>query len=62
MFLHSWCSDTSNKVNTICDLVREDLEKRDLFHYANTILTAHVRKRPPAYEDALNLLVELKGM
>ncbi|GAA5993070.1 hypothetical protein JCM10908_003090 [Rhodotorula pacifica] len=53
--------DTSNKVNTICDLVREDLEKRDLFHYANTILTAHVRKRPPAYEDALNLLVELKA-
>ncbi|GAA5889329.1 hypothetical protein JCM6882_000709 [Rhodosporidiobolus microsporus] len=53
--------DASNKVNTICDLVRRELEGRDVFHYANTILTAHVRKRPPAYEDALQVLVELKA-
>lgn len=32
-----------------------------MFHWANTILTAHVRKRPPAYEDALKVLVDLKG-
>ncbi|GAA5833802.1 hypothetical protein JCM3766R1_000102 [Sporobolomyces carnicolor] len=50
-----------NKINTICDLVRQDLEKRDVFNYANSILTAHVRKQPPAYEDALNLLAELKA-
>lgn len=54
-------SDPSNKVNTVCRLVREDLEQRDVFHFANTILTSHVRQRPPAYEDALNLLVQLKG-
>ncbi|BGP18516.1 hypothetical protein JCM10213_002969 [Rhodosporidiobolus nylandii] len=54
-------ADTSNKVNTVCDLVRGDLEQRDVFHYANSILTAHVRKRPPAYEDALKVLVELKA-
>ncbi|BGP57178.1 Putative elongator complex protein 1 [Rhodotorula sphaerocarpa] len=53
--------DPTNKVNIICDLVREDLAARDLFNYANTILTAYVRKSPPAYEDALNLLVELKA-
>ncbi|GAA6062845.1 hypothetical protein JCM10212_001851 [Sporobolomyces blumeae] len=53
-------SATINKIKTICDLVREDLEKRDMFHYANSILTAHVRKQPPAYEDALKLLAELK--
>lgn len=54
-------SDTTNKVNRICDLVHADLEQRDVFHYANSILTAHVRKRPPAYEDALKVLVDLKG-
>ncbi|GAA5945114.1 hypothetical protein JCM3775_000913 [Rhodotorula graminis] len=54
--------DASNKVNRICDLVRHDLQERgDMFHWANTILTAHVRKRPPAYEDALNVLVDLKA-
>ncbi|GAA5969527.1 hypothetical protein JCM11641_008144 [Rhodosporidiobolus odoratus] len=53
--------DTANKVNEICDLVRRELETRDVFHYANTILTAHVRKQPPAYEDALKVLVELKA-
>lgn len=49
------------KVNSVCDLVRGELEKRDVFHYANTILTAHVRKQPPDYESALKVLVELKG-
>lgn len=55
-------TDTGNKVNRICDLFLEDLHARgDVFHWANTILTAHVRKRPPAYEDALRVLVDLKG-
>ncbi|GAA5975319.1 hypothetical protein JCM5350_006430 [Sporobolomyces pararoseus] len=53
-------SVSENKINTICDLVKEDLEQRDVFNYANSILTAHVRKQPPAYEDALNLLADLK--
>ncbi|BGP42072.1 Putative elongator complex protein 1 [Rhodotorula kratochvilovae] len=54
-------ADATDKVNRICDLVLADLHTRgDVFHYANTVLTAHVRKRPPAYEDALNVLVSLK--
>ena len=53
-------ADTEGKVNLVCDLVREELEKGDVFHYANTILTAHVRKRPQDYESALKVLVKLK--
>lgn len=52
---------TTNKINEVCDMVRGELEKRDVFHYANTILTAYVRKSPPDYESALKALVELKG-
>jgi elongator complex protein 1 len=55
-------SDAPSKINLICDLVRADLVTRDVFHYANTILTAHVRKRPPDYESALNVLASLKGI
>lgn len=54
-------SDALDKVNKVCDLVRAELEKRDVFHYANTILTTHVRKKPPDYESALRVLVDLKG-
>ncbi|GAA6056745.1 hypothetical protein JCM3770_005875 [Rhodotorula araucariae] len=55
-------ADVSDKVNRICDLVLADLQQRgDVFHYANSILTAHVRKCPPAYEDALKVLVDLKA-
>ncbi|KAL8292997.1 hypothetical protein RQP46_000691 [Phenoliferia psychrophenolica] len=53
--------DASEKVNKVCDLVRAELEKRDVFHYANTILTTHVRKKPPDYESALRVLVDLKA-
>lgn len=58
---HRGNSDAPSKINLICNLVRSDLEKRDVFHYANTILTAHVRKSPPDYESALNVLASLKG-
>jgi len=54
-------SDTTNKINLVCDLIRTELEKGDVFHYANTILTAHVRKQPQDYESALKVLVELKA-
>jgi elongator complex protein 1 len=64
--LVDWCvcvdRDPANKVNLVCDLIRTELDKRDVFHYANTVLTAHVRKRPPDYESALKVLVELKGV
>lgn len=59
--LSSVCSDTTGKINLVCDLVRAELEKGDVFHYANTILTTHVRKQPQDYEAALKVLVELKG-
>lgn len=49
------------KVNKVCDLLRAELEKRDILHYAKTILTAHVRKVPQDYESALRLLIRLKG-
>ncbi|GAA6031547.1 hypothetical protein JCM8097_006514 [Rhodosporidiobolus ruineniae] len=52
---------SASKVNLVLDLVRRELETRDVFHYANSILTAHVRKQPPAYEDALKVLVQLKA-
>ncbi|SCV71454.1 BQ2448_3042 [Microbotryum intermedium] len=49
------------KVNEVCDLVREELEKRDVFEYANSVLTAYVRKKPADYESALRVLVDLKA-
>ncbi|ORY54599.1 IKI3 family-domain-containing protein [Leucosporidium creatinivorum] len=54
-------ADTTNKINLVCDMIRGELEKGDVFHYANTILTAHVRKQPQDYESALKVLVELKA-
>lgn len=48
------------RINAICDAVREVLEKEDARAYVNTILTTHVRKSPPDYDAALNLLGELK--
>lgn len=56
------CRDTAQKVNAICDLLRAEIEQRDAVHYANTILTAHVRKKPPDHESALKVLTELKGL
>lgn len=50
------------KTNAVCDLVRSELESRDVLHYAKTILTAHVRKIPQDYESALRVLVQLKGL
>ncbi|MCO5555859.1 hypothetical protein L7F22_009404 [Adiantum nelumboides] len=44
------------RINAICDAVREVLEKEDARAYVNTILTTHVRKSPPDYDAALNLL------
>ncbi|SCZ89323.1 BZ3500_MvSof-1268-A1-R1_Chr1-1g01107 [Microbotryum saponariae] len=49
------------KVNEVCNLVREELEKKDVFEYANSVLTAYVRKKPADYEAALRVLVELKA-
>ena len=48
-------------VAELCDLIREELERRDLKKYVNSILTAYVVKRPPAHEAGLGLLLRLRG-
>lgn len=50
-----------NKVDTICTLLRAELERVDDMFYINTILTTYVRMLVPDYESALKLLVQLKG-
>ena len=44
-----------------CDAIREELEKRDLTKYVNSVLTAYVVKKPADYEASLSLLHRLKG-
>lgn len=53
--------EVPSKRNEICDAIRSELERRDVFGYANSILTAHVAKSPADYEAALQLLVTLKA-
>ncbi|KAF8963616.1 IKI3 family-domain-containing protein [Flammula alnicola] len=43
-----------------CDAFRDELEKRDLTKYVNSILTAHVVKTPPDHEAGLSLLLRLR--
>ncbi|KAL1945489.1 hypothetical protein VTO73DRAFT_2340 [Trametes versicolor] len=50
----------SDVVARICDEVRAELERKDLKTYVNSILTAHVVKRPPDHEAGLALLLRLK--
>ncbi|KAM5537957.1 hypothetical protein V8D89_008433 [Ganoderma adspersum] len=47
-------------VSQICDEIRVELERRHLKKYVNSILTAHVVKRPPDHEAGLALLLRLK--
>ncbi|KAI1786336.1 IkappaB kinase complex IKAP component [Ganoderma leucocontextum] len=47
-------------VSHICDEIKLELERKDLKKYVNTILTAHVVKRPPDHEAGLALLLRLK--
>ncbi|KAG2050912.1 pol II transcription elongation factor [Suillus hirtellus] len=49
-------------VADVCDSVRQDLEKRDLTKYVNSILTAYVVKSPPDHEAGLALLLHLRGV
>ena len=48
-------------IATLCDAFRDELEKRDLTKYVNSILTAHVVKTPPDHEAGLALLLRLRG-
>ncbi len=51
----------SGKVNTVCDAMRAALERVDASKYLLCILTALVRKNPPALEEALLLIRQLKS-
>ena len=51
----------SETIATLCDAFRDELEKRDLTKYVNSILTAHVVKTPPDHEAGLALLLRLRG-
>lgn len=49
------------RINALCDAMRAVLETYpDQKDYINTILTTHVRKSPPDFEAALELLQNLK--
>lgn len=48
-------------MNSVCDGIREELEKRSMSTYINSILTAHVMKRPSDHEAGLAQLLRLRG-
>ncbi|KAK7052844.1 putative elongator complex protein 1 [Paramarasmius palmivorus] len=47
-------------INKLCDSLREELEKKDLKTYVNSILTAHVVKTPPDHEAGLLFLLRIR--
>ncbi|GJE98183.1 IkappaB kinase complex IKAP component [Phanerochaete sordida] len=47
-------------VNEVCDGVRKELEKKSVSTYINSILTAHVMKRPSDHEAGLAELLKLR--
>ncbi|PPQ93843.1 hypothetical protein CVT25_013552 [Psilocybe cyanescens] len=53
-------NNTPEFIAKICDSFRDELEKRDLTKYVNSILTAHVVKTPPDHEAGLALLLRLR--
>lgn len=61
-FLHrSRGSSAPEFIAKICDAFIEELKKRDIAKYVNSILTAHVVKTPPDHEAGLGLLLRLRG-
>jgi len=53
--------EKESKVNSIAERIRTELQARDQRRYINTILTAFVTMKPPAYESALELLGQLRS-
>ncbi|KAI8813969.1 IKI3 family-domain-containing protein [Cladochytrium replicatum] len=49
-----------DKVNEICDRVRSSLEKLDVMHYVESILTAHAKRNPPDLDAAMRLIRKIK--
>ncbi len=58
---HSQGTLPDDVVNQVCNRVRAELEKKDMKKYINSILTAHVMKRPADHEAGLDLLLRLRG-
>ncbi|ELR18862.1 elongator complex protein 1, putative [Acanthamoeba castellanii str. Neff] len=52
---------SSTKVNTICDAMREALKRVDAKKYLLSILTSYVKKVPPALEEALLMIRDLRN-
>ncbi|KAG6856745.1 hypothetical protein H0H87_001089 [Tephrocybe sp. NHM501043] len=53
-------SQPKENIAKLCDVVRIELEKKDLKQYVNSILTAYVVKTPPDHEAGLSLLLRLR--
>lgn len=58
--LASTTSFAPGKVNRVCDAFLAALCAADERRYLNTILTAHLRKDPPDYENGLRVLLQYK--
>ncbi|KAJ3312662.1 hypothetical protein HDV04_002804 [Boothiomyces sp. JEL0838] len=52
--------DFKSKINTICDVIRSSLEKVDKDFYCFSILTTDAKKSPPALEDAMARILQIK--
>ncbi|KAF8885990.1 IKI3 family-domain-containing protein [Infundibulicybe gibba] len=53
-------SKSPETIGRLCDALREELEKKDLTKYINSILTAFVMKSPPDHEAGLATLLRLR--
>ncbi|KAF9529755.1 Elongator complex protein 1 [Crepidotus variabilis] len=53
---------SSEFVSKLCDAFRNELEKRDLKKYVNTVMTAHVVKTPPDHEAGLAVLLRMRDL
>ncbi|KAI8385764.1 IKI3 family-domain-containing protein [Blakeslea trispora] len=53
-------SGVENKVNSICEAIRNVLIELGRDHYIQSILSTYVRKSPPDIESAMSMLSELR--
>lgn len=60
-FARSQGSLPDDVVNQVCDSIRDELGKTGMSTYINSILTAHVMKRPSDHEAGLAQLLQLRG-
>ncbi|KAK7057777.1 polymerase II transcription elongation factor [Favolaschia claudopus] len=53
-------NQSADRVASLCDSLRVELERKDLTKYVNSILTAYMVKSPPDPEAGLALLLQLR--